>query len=147
MFITNHALAGAVIGGLVRPPVLAFGVGVASHVGMDVVLHYGREGVDWDDFVEMARIDGTVGLGVCAVALALAPRRARPAVAAGIAGACLIDMDKPGRHFVGRSPFPAALDRFHDRIQNEREIGGLVEVAAAVTLASALVLHARHRSR
>ena len=48
----------------------------------------------------------------------------RPAVAAGIAGACLIDMDKPGRHFVGRSPFPAAVDRFHGRIQNEREIGG-----------------------
>ena len=40
---------------------------------------------------------------------AAVPALARPSVAAGIAGACLIDMDKPGRHFLGRSPFPAAL--------------------------------------
>ncbi len=66
-------------------------------------------------------------------------RGVRPAVAAGIAGACLIDMDKPGRHFVGRSPFPAAVDRFHGRIQNEREIGGLVEAAVALALAVAVV--------
>ena len=145
MFITNHALAGAVIGRTVRRPVLAFGLGVASHIGMDLVLHYGREGIDWDDFVEIARVDGTIGLAVCAAALAAAPRGARPAVAAGIAGACLIDMDKPGRHFVGRSPFPAAVDRFHGRIQNESEIGGLVEAAVAVALAAALVQGVRRR--
>jgi len=76
---------------------------------------------------------------VCAVVLATTPRRLRPAVAAGIAGACLVDMDKPGRHFVGRSPFPAAVDRFHGRIQNQREIGGLVEAGVAAALAAALV--------
>ena len=43
----------------------------------------------------------------------------------------------------------AAVARWDGRPaqEGEREIGGLVEVAAAVTLASALVLHARHRSR
>jgi hypothetical protein len=145
VFITNHALAGAFIGRVVRRPVLAFGLGVASHIGMDMVLHYGREEIDWDDFVEIARVDGLIGLGVCAVALAATPGRLRPAVAAGIAGACLIDMDKPGVHFVGRSPFPEALDRFHGRIQNQREIGGLVEAGVALALVAALVPGARGR--
>jgi hypothetical protein len=147
VFITNHALAGAVIGRVVRRPALAFGIGIASHIAMDMVLHYGREGVAWDEFVELARVDGTIGLGVCAAALAATPRHLRPAVAAGIAGACLVDMDKPGRHFVGRSPFPAGFDRFHSRIQNERRAGGLVEAAVAVVLVAALVPGARARAR
>ena len=144
MFITNHALAGAAIGLLGRRrPMAAFAAGLASHVAMDMVLHWGDE-LSWDEFVQVARVDGTVGLGVCAALLAAAPARARPAMAAGIAGACLIDMDKPGRHFVGRSPFPAAVDRFHGRIQNERPIGGLIEAVTAAGLAAGLlVLHAR----
>jgi hypothetical protein len=36
VFVTNHALAGAAIGALVRRPVPAFVVGVASHVLMDM---------------------------------------------------------------------------------------------------------------
>jgi hypothetical protein len=146
VFITNHALAGAMIGRVVRRPALAFGLGFASHIGMDMVLHYGREGSDWDDFVAIARVDGLVGLGVCAVVLAATPRRLRPAVAAGIVGACLIDMDKPGVHFVGRSPFPAAVDRFHGRIQNQREIGAVVEAGVALALAAALVPGPRARA-
>lgn len=138
MFITNHALAGALIGHAARRRALAFALGVASHVAMDMVLHYGREDIEWHDFLRIARVDGIVGLGVCAAALAAAPRTARPAVAAGIAGACLIDLDKPGRHFVGRSPFPAAVDRFHGRIQNESEAGSLIEAAAALALAAVL---------
>jgi hypothetical protein len=145
VFITNHALAGALIGRAVRRPALAFGLGVASHIGMDMVLHYGREGIDRDEFLEIARVDGLIGLGVCAAALAATPRRLRPAVAAGIAGACLIDMDKPGVHFVGRSPFPAAVDRFHGRIQNQREIGGIVEAGVALALTAALVPSVRGR--
>jgi hypothetical protein len=143
VFITNHALAGAVLGRVIRRPALAFAAGMASHVAMDMVLHWGEE-IDWDRFVAVARVDGSVGLGACAALLAAAPPAARPAVAAGIAGACLIDMDKPGKHFFGQSPFPAPLDRFHERIQNEGPIGGLVEAATAAALAVALVtLHAR----
>lgn len=139
MFITNHALAGAAIGLAARRPAAAFVAGSLSHVAMDMVLHWGDD-IDWDDFLQVAKVDGTVGLGVCAALLAAAPRGARVAVAAGIAGACLIDMDKPGRHFLGRSPFPAAVDRFHCRIQNERPVGGLVEAVTAAALAAGLLL-------
>lgn len=146
MFITNHALAGAAIGLVLRRPVMAFAAGIASHVAMDLCLHWGDEDLDWDGFVEVARVDGTLGLAVSAAALAAAPRRARPAVATAIAGACLVDLDKPGRHFFGRSPFPALVDRFHGRIQNQHPIGGLVEASAVAGLAAtvgALVLRAR----
>lgn len=146
MFITNHALAGAAIGLVLRRPVMAFAAGIASHVAMDLCLHWGDEDLDWDGFVEVARVDGTLGLAVSAAALAAAPCRARPAVAAAIAGACLVDLDKPGRHFFGRSPFPALVDRFHGRIQNQHPIGGLVEASAVAGLAAtvgALMLRAR----
>jgi hypothetical protein len=146
VFITNHALAGAAIGLVLRRPLVAFVAGVASHVAMDLCLHWGDEDLDWDGFVEVARVDGALGLAVCGAALAAAPRRARPAVAAAIAGACFIDMDKPGRHFFGRSPFPSVVDRFHGRIQNEHPIGGLVEASAVAGLAAtvgALAFRAR----
>ena len=139
MFITNHALAGAAIGLVARRPAAAFVTGVASHLAMDMVLHWGDE-LGWDEFVQVAKVDGTVGLGVCAALLATAPTRARPAIAAGIAGACLIDMDKPGLHFFGRSPFPLAVDRFHCRIQNQRPVGGLIEAATAAGLAATLLV-------
>lgn len=138
MFITNHALAGGAIGLAVRRPAAAFAAGLASHVMMDMVVHWGRS-LSWDDFVRVAKVDGTIGLGVCAGLLAVAPRRARFPVAAGIAGACLIDMDKVGKHFLGRSPFPAVVDRFHGRIQNEQPHGSLVEAATAAGLAAAIV--------
>ena len=80
----------------------------------------------------------------------LGPRAPGPArgpggrwAAAGTPGACLIDMDKPGRHFFGRSPFPAAVDRFHDWIQTEHTVGVLVEAAAAAGLAAAVVAEVR----
>lgn len=138
MFITNHALAGAAVGLEARRPVTAFAAGFVSHIVMDVVLHWGDERT-WDEFVRVARVDGTVGLAVCAAALIATPRRARPAVAAGIAGACLMDMDKPGRHFFGRSPFPEAFDRFHSLIQNESPVGKWVEAATGAALAGGLV--------
>lgn len=138
MFISNHVLAGAAVGRITGRPVTAFVAGVASHVAMDMVLHWGDER-DWDDFVRVARVDGTVGLGLAATVMATTPRRARWPVACGIAGACLIDMDKPGLHFFGRSPFPAAVDRLHARIQWQRPIGALVEAATAASLAAALV--------
>jgi hypothetical protein len=144
VFITNHVLAGAAIGLVVRRPAAAFAAGLVSHLAMDMVLHWGDD-LDWEAFVEVAKVDGTVGLGACAVALSAAPAAARPAVAAGIAGACLIDMDKPGRHFFGRSPFPAAVDRLHGLIQNERPVGGLVEAATTATLALTLLALRRRR--
>ncbi len=143
MFISNHVLAGAAVGRLTRRPATAFVTGVVSHVAMDMVLHWGDER-GWDEFVQVARVDGTVGLGLVAAVVATAPRQARRPVALGIAGACLIDMDKPGLHFFGRSPFPAAVDRLHARIQRQRPVGVLVEAATAAGLAAALLaLHRR----
>jgi hypothetical protein len=136
MFITNHALAGAAIGAAIGRPVPAFVAGVASHVAMDMVLHYGDAGLDWDEFVEIARVDGTIGLAVTAAIAAASPPAVRASALAGLAGACIVDMDKPGRHFFGRSPFPAAIDRFHGRIQNEAPVGRWVEAAAAAALAA-----------
>jgi hypothetical protein len=138
LFITNHALAGAGLGLVARRPVPAFVAGLASHLFMDVCLHWGDERLDWDGFVEVAKVDGTVGLAVCATALAAAPRDARLPVAAGIAGACIVDMGKPARHFFGRAFFPAPFERFHDRIQTERPIGWVVEAIAAATMVAML---------
>ncbi|MGH9113677.1 MAG: hypothetical protein ACRDZN_15475 [Acidimicrobiales bacterium] len=145
MFVTNHALAGAAIGALVRRPVPAFVAGVASHIAMDMVLHYGDTGMDWEGFVEIARVDGTIGLGVTAAVAATAPPAVRLGTLAGLAGACIVDMDKPGRHFLGRSPFPAAVDRFHLRIQREAPVGRWVEAAAALGLVTGVAAAFRVR--
>ncbi len=150
MFITNHALAGAALGMVLRRPAVAFAAGAVSHVVMDMCLHWGDADLSWDQFVEVAKVDGTLGLAVCAVAVAAAPPRGRPGVAAAIAGACMIDMDKPGRHFFGRSPFPAAVDRFHTRIQREHPVGWRVEAATAaglVAATAAMATFARYRAK
>jgi hypothetical protein len=139
VFVTNHALAGAALGLVLRRPVAAFAAGVVSHVAMDMVHHWGEPGIDWESLVRLARVDGTVGLAVTGAVAALSPGRARVAALAGLAGACIVDMDKAGRHLVGRSPFPAAVDRFHCRIQNESPAGHRVEALWAAGLAAGLV--------
>ena len=115
MLITNHVLAGALVGRVVPRPAPAFVVGVASHFALDVVPHWG----DDSKFLPVAVTDGLVGLTALATITALTPRERRPAVVAGMLGACLPDADKPGELFLGRSPFPAALDQWHKDIQHE----------------------------
>ena len=138
MFITNHALAGVAIGLVVRRPLPALVAGVASHLVMDTIPHWGDDRLDWEEFVQVGKVDGVVGLAACAAALATAPRGTRVPMAAAIFGACVIDMEKPCRHFLGRSPFPPAFDRFHSRIQTERPIGWVVEAVAAATMIAML---------
>jgi hypothetical protein len=123
MLVTNHVLAGAAIGALTRRPGIALALGVASHLAMDVVPHWGlpadhpqRE----HRFLEIARRDGLAGLAAMGVAFGLARGRRSP-VLAGMVGAAVLDLDKPSRHFFGVSPFPEALDRFHANIQVGRE--------------------------
>jgi hypothetical protein len=139
VLVTNHALAGAGIGLLLRRPAAAFVAGAASHVAMDLCPHWGDTRLGWEEFVEVARLDGIVGLGVIAAVGAAAPPRHRLASLAGMAGAVAMDLDKPGRHFFGRSPFPALVDRFHRWIQTEAPAWHWVESAAAGVLAFALV--------
>ena len=135
MLITNHVVAGALIGSVAAGPASAFALGVASHVAMDALPHWGHP--DYDVFIKVAVVDGLVGLTTLAtLARAASPER-RASVVAGMLGACLIDADKPSTLFFGRSPFPAWIDAAHKRIQNEAHermpyeaIGGVLGAVA-----------------
>jgi hypothetical protein len=118
VLVTNHVLSGALIGAVLRRPLPAFAIGVASHFVLDAVPHWGN----FDDPGRLLRVavpDGLAGLAVMGAFAAVAPPERRLAVLAGMAGAALPDLDKPGRLWFGRSPWPAAVDRFHGVIQNE----------------------------
>jgi len=143
MFITNHVLAGTVAGtALRRRPVLAFAVGFATHVAMDMTPHWGNPTLDRDGFYAVAKRDGILGLAAIALVTA-AGVPPRTALLAGIAGAAILDADKPAEFFFGFNPFPRALDQFHKRIQRESPEGMRTEVAfgagLAVLCAAALV--------
>jgi len=135
VLITNHVVAGALIGSVAAGPASAFALGVASHVAMDALPHWGHP--DYDVFIKVAVVDGLVGLATMAtLARATSPDR-RAAVVSGMLGACFPDADKPCTLFFGGSPFPGWVDEVHKRIQNEAEermpyeaIGGLVGGAA-----------------
>jgi hypothetical protein len=117
VLLTNHVLAGALIGHAARGPVSAFAVGVASHFAMDAVPHWG--GFALRDVLHVAVADGLVGAGVLLlVTRATSPDR-RPRVVAGMLGAAFPDTDKPWDLFVGGSPFPPRFDRFHSWVQSE----------------------------
>jgi hypothetical protein len=142
MLVTNHVAAGAAIGALLhRRPALAFAAGVASHVVMDCLPHWGlpRGPESHDRFLDVAKKDGVAGLAAIAV-LSGPARDLRPGVLAGIAGATLLDVDKPARHFFGRNPVPASIQGFHERIQREAPHRMRQEVAIAVGLTAASAL-------
>ncbi|MEW6476064.1 MAG: hypothetical protein AB1679_27725 [Actinomycetota bacterium] len=127
MLVTNHVLAGAAIGALVKRPLPALALGVVSHIAMDRIPHWGlshedREGdpMKSPKFLRVAYRDGFSGLAAMAAAVGVARGRRLP-VLAGMVGAALLDLDKPSKHFVGFSPFPAAVDKFHADIQAGRE--------------------------
>ena len=150
MLVTNHVAAGAAIGAMLhRRPAVAFAAGVASHVAMDCLPHWGlpREAASRDRFLEVAKRDGVAGLAAIAV-LAGPARGLRAGVLAGIAGATLLDVDKPARHFFDRNPVPAPIQDFHERIQREAPHRMRAEIAvAAGLLALSALLVARGRSR
>ena len=131
MLITNHVVAGAVIGTFAPGPVSAFALGIASHAAMDALPHWGHP--DRSMFLKVAVVDGLFGLAtMTSIAVAARPER-RATVVAGMLGACLPDADKPSLLFFGRSPFPEWIDRVHKQIQNEAHermpyeaIGGVV---------------------
>jgi len=133
VLLTNHVLSGALIGALVRRPVPAFAVAVASHFALDAVPHWGKWGTK-RRFLQVAVPDGLISLAAMGALAALSPPERRPAVVAGMAGAALPDIDKPAVMFFGRSPFPRAVNRFHQRIQPEAAGRAHVELLAAGTL-------------
>ncbi len=115
MLITNHVLSGALVGAVSPGPVSAFALGVVSHAVLDSVPHWGDRSI----FLRVAVVDGLVGLTAMGAVAAATPPPARARVVAGMLGACAPDADKPSDLFLGRSPFPAAVDRWHQQIQRE----------------------------
>jgi hypothetical protein len=136
MLVTNHVLSGALIGSLSERPAAAFAAGAASHFVLDAVPHWG-EWASPSHFLRVAVVDGLTGLAVIGLFTAVTPPSRRLAVVAGMAGAALPDIDKPSRLWFGRSPFPAAVDRFHSAIQNEAPDRFRRELAAAACFAAA----------
>jgi hypothetical protein len=146
VLLTNHVLSGALIGALARRPVPAFAAGVASHFVLDAIPHWG----DWGSqrrFMRVAVPDGLVSLAVMGALTAAAPPERRAAVLAGMTGAALPDADKPATMWFGWSPFPAAVDRFHARIQDESFHRAPVELAAASLFATAALVVIRGARR
>ncbi|MGH3499070.1 MAG: hypothetical protein ACRDP1_16555 [Nocardioidaceae bacterium] len=142
MLITNHVLCGAVVGSMLDDPVTAFGVGFGSHFVLDAVPHFGLAA---EHLMKIAVPDGLLGLAAIGVIATRTPPASRMSVLAGIAGACVPDLDKPGRQFFGRSPFPGWFDVAHSRIQSESCRRWPVELVAASLLTAALSRRSRRR--
>jgi hypothetical protein len=148
VLVTNHVLSGALIGAIVRRPLPAFAIGVASHFVLDAVPHWG----EWENrqhFLRVAVPDGLAGLAAIGTFAALARPERRLAVVAGMAGAALPDIDKPAELWFGRSPWPRAVNRFHSGIQDEApdRFGKEMTTIGALALASLLAVRVKGRAR
>ena len=134
--------------GLVAPgPVSAFVAGVASHAVLDVVPHWGDRPID--EVLPIAVADGLTGLAMIAVVWRRTPSGRRLRVLAGMAGASVPDLDKPGQVFFGVSPFPRSVDDLHARIQTRESSDRMPqEVLVGIATASVLglVLHRLSRA-
>jgi hypothetical protein len=140
MFVTNHVLSGAVVGQLLkRKPFTAFVVGVGSHLLLDSLPHWG---CDWDApggkdrFFRAAVWDGLLGAATMLIAAASVDRTSRKSTLAAMAGAVLLDLDKPVSFATGRNPFPDIVQRIHSGIQNESEQGMPNEVRFGLVFAA-----------
>ena len=105
MLLTNHVLSGALIGALVRRPVPAFALGVASHFALDTVPHWGpfRER---HALLRVAVPDGLTALAALTAFAAAAPPHRRLTLTAAMLGAALPDADKPAHLLFGAFPVP-----------------------------------------
>jgi hypothetical protein len=142
---TTHVLTGALIGRAVpRRPGRAAVLGVASHLALDALPHWGM----WPGtphlrakFLTVAAIDGLTLSGV----LALMIRRGRPAAEiAGALGALALDMDKPTALLGVRQLWPDRVHAVHLGVQrHEQPRRWRVDVTVAAV--SALILWATDR--
>jgi hypothetical protein len=143
VLVTNHVLAGALIGSASRGPVSAFVAGVVSHVVMDMTPHWGDE----ERFLPVAVVDGLVGATALVLVNRFTSGDRRTRVTAGMLGGAFPDLDKPSELFFGRSPFPVAVDDWHKRLQREspRRLPQEVVVAAVAALAVRAAVLSRQR--
>ncbi len=144
VLISTHVLSGALLGRALGRPAPALLTGIASHLVLDRLPHWGL-GEGWpppdmdDASYAIAVRDGLCGLALIAAALRVTAAEHRPQVLAGIVGACLPDLDKPGRRFLGRSPWPEWFDRFHVCLQVGVESPHLLRQDVLVSAAGAVV--------
>lgn len=153
MLISTHVLSGALLGRALGRPAPALLTGIASHLVLDRLPHWGL-GEGWpppdmdDASYAIAVRDGLAarpvqrhrwGLALIAAALRVTAAEHRPQVLAGIVGACLPDLDKPGRRFLDRSPWPKWFDRLHVCLQVGVESPHLLRQDVLVSAAGAVV--------
>jgi hypothetical protein len=144
VLLTNHVLSGALIGSVVRRPLPAFLLGVASHFALDSVPHWGPF-PSRRELLRVAVPDGLTALATLAAVTAAARPERRPALTAAMLGAALPDADKPVQLLFGRSPWPAAVSDFHGRIQDEAPTRFPLEATVAATLTLTLAVVATTR--
>lgn len=144
MLISTHVLSGALLGRALRRPLPALLAGAVSHLLLDRLPHWGHatgwppQEMDEQTF-RVAVVDGLAGLALLAAALRVCPARRRPAVVGGIVGACAPDLDKPGRRWLGRSPWPERFDQLHAELQVAVESPDLLPLDVAVAVTGAAV--------
>jgi hypothetical protein len=139
MFVTNHVLAGVLIGqAMPGRPVAAFAAGVGSHLVLDAAPHWGcdfRSPGGAERFLKAATRDGVLGLAAMAAVTAAVSRESRLSTVAAMAGAAFLDLDKPLEHFFGIRPFPKLVTRIHKGVQNESVDGMGKELAYGIGFA------------
>jgi hypothetical protein len=142
MLVTNHVLSGALLGHAAPSVPGSFAVGVVSHLVLDAVPHWG-DARPIHDVMHIAVPDGLVGATVMAVVTLTTHRERRARVLAGMVGAALLDLDKPGRVFFGKSPFPRFVDAVHGGLQNESARRMPQELLVGTTLMVVVALWTR----
>jgi hypothetical protein len=100
VLVSNHVLSGALVGRAASNPLAAFAAGVASHLALDAVPHWG-DGRPIREALGVAVPDGLVGATTMAAVAATTTPRLRLRVLAGMAGAAFLDLDKPCTVFFG----------------------------------------------
>jgi hypothetical protein len=147
MLVTNHVLSGALLGHVARSIPVSFAVGVLSHLVLDAVPHWG-DARPIHDVMHIAVPDGLVGATAMALVTLTTPPERRAQVLAGMVGAALLDLDKPGRVFFGASPFPRFVDAVHGGLQNESPRRMPQELLVGTTLMLVVALWTRrHRAQ
>ena len=154
MFVTNHVLSGMLVGRILKNrPGTAFLAGLTSHLVLDAVPHWGcrvsklgpkeriseRSGPS-AQFVTMAKRDGVLGIIAIAAGTFAVERSARTAALSAMAGAVLLDLDKPFLYFLGFDPFPVVVRRLHAWVQNESPRGMSNELRFGFAFAAADVV-------
>lgn len=141
MFVSNHALAGLVIGRRAPRPTLAFCAGLGSHFVMDAILHWGPRSDS--ALMTVAVRDGVVATWALLVTTSGQASRCE---VAGVLGAVLPDLRFPAKEMLALRLFPRWFDVLHDGVQWERP-GLLASEGAAFAILLAAAAGRKQRIR